>query len=69
MARKFDMFQFYLSSIKSLRNFRMDIRLRVFQFYLSSIKRIENTGNGELLKMFQFYLSSIKSKLVGSAWV
>ena len=55
------LFQFYLSSIKSVAHSRRTISEYVFQFYLSSIKSMGYTPRFIDLKTFQFYLSSIKS--------
>ena len=55
-------FQFYLSSIKSIRKFLGFIVAVKFQFYLSSIKSPFSVVTKQVDGMFQFYLSSIKSR-------
>ena len=54
------LFQFYLSSIKSLYNFKSRCISSQFQFYLSSIKRLGYKQDIWSSDKFQFYLSSIK---------
>ena len=55
------MFQFYLSSIKSLGGIASSVFGNMFQFYLSSIKSLKNRMMRMRIDQFQFYLSSIKS--------
>ena len=55
------MFQFYLSSIKSINLRVTKTDYNKFQFYLSSIKSEKLAKLSENEKKFQFYLSSIKS--------
>ena len=58
------MFQFYLSSIKSLQRVKDMESVIMFQFYLSSIKRDGRKIARPFGSSFQFYLSSIKSGLL-----
>ena len=57
------LFQFYLSSIKSLPNLSEEQIPYPFQFYLSSIKRGCTATVTTGYTLFQFYLSSIKRYL------
>ena len=58
------MFQFYLSSIKSIIGVCLKRGIFKFQFYLSSIKRSAEELRFIIVAMFQFYLSSIKSRIM-----
>ena len=56
-----NLFQFYLSSIKSSAGVSGVGNPTAFQFYLSSIKSGSGQGSVDFSSEFQFYLSSIKS--------
>ena len=60
----FQMFQFYLSSIKSDKKVSCMSYNTKFQFYLSSIKSFVPDTEAEYWNLFQFYLSSIKRSFI-----
>ena len=57
------MFQFYISSIKTIWYWACWSTFPEFQFYISSIKTMDASGIAQVARMFQFYISSIKTPL------